>query len=221
MPTCHYIPGPQGRLSATYWESTGGPAVCIAPPDPRFGGNMDATATHALASAFAKRGFGVLVPNYSGVGDSDGVFGGRDGNVVEGAMLDLGAAVDWLAGHHVGAPDLVLAGVGIGGYVALQISFRRGEVKHLLMASPLPNVFDHTPLSQRTAPVTIVHGASDAVCPADRVRRLVNNASRTAGPRINLCVVPGVDHCFSGESRGFLAGVAGKVADEMIRVAAC
>lgn len=220
MPTYHYIPGPQGRLSATYWESTGGPAVCVAPPDPRFGGNMDGTAAYAVATAFAKRGFGVLLPNYAGGGDSDGVFGGRDGNVVESAMMDLGAAVDWLAGHHVGAPDLVLAGVGFGAYISLQISFRRGEIKHLMMASPLPNVFDHAPLSERATPVTIIHGGSDAICPPDRVRRLVNSASRSTGPNIDLCVVPGVDHFFSGESRGYLAGVAGKIADEMIRVAA-
>lgn len=207
---CLHIPGAAGRLESLYTPAVGDrPAVCIAPPDPRFGGSIDSDIVRATARGFTKRGFGALIVGYRGAGRSDGVFAD-----VEEALADYMSALDWLIGRHRGAPAVILAGAGFGAFIALQAAFRR-DAAHLFLVSPILRAYDHKPIRDRMLPTTILCGGLDHITPPEAVERLVG-AARKKGPPLRLRVADEADHGFSGRHLGYVAGAAGRIADDMI-----
>lgn len=87
------------------------------------------------ARAFAKAGYGVLIPDLYGTGDSEGAFGGA---TVEIWQSDILAAKDWLATKGNGAP--IIWAMRSGALLAADLVQKNPNLTdHMIFWSPVTN----------------------------------------------------------------------------------
>lgn len=187
-----------------------------------FHGNRESVEDRvAFARWLGARGFGVLLVEYRGYGQS------RDASSPseEGLYLDAEAALDMLRARGVDRERVVLFGISLGTGVAAEMA-RRGRGSRLVLVTPftsIPDVVrdvapavparallaDHFDTLAKTGdirvPTLVIHGDADEVVPFWMGERL---ASRIAGAR--FVRVPGGRHgdLFVRDGERLLAAIA-------------
>ena len=85
--------GPHGRIECRYHsgQSPDSPIALILHPEPNKGGSMNNKVSYGMYHEFRNRGFSVLRFNFRGVGRSEGIYEGG-----EGELADAAAVLDWI-----------------------------------------------------------------------------------------------------------------------------
>ena len=186
----------------------------ISHADPRRGGSKDHPLLWAIRNELAShRGLVVLGFNFRGVMGSEGEHGGG-----EAELADVAAAVDRVR-EEADGPTL-LVGWSFGANVSLRHALTDDRVAALaLIGIPLaessfgrvPELPSRTELTGLEAPVLLIAGEADPICPVPDVRRL----DRTI-PNAEILVVPDTDHFF-WRREGQVAAAIGDFADRSLR----
>ncbi|HUE19358.1 MAG TPA: alpha/beta fold hydrolase [Stellaceae bacterium] len=206
------ITGPAGKLEARYQPAPApkAPAVLVLHPHPQHGGTMHNKVVHALAQAFARRGFATLRFNFRGVEKSEGSYGEGTGE-----LADAAAALDWLRGQNPDASALWIAGFSFGAWIALRLVAQRRPAGFVVLAPPT-RMLDFSEIDSIATPGLIVQGDQDQIVPPDGVVDFAARLKQASPAAIELRLIPGADHFFSGQLDAmaaivdaYLAGVGG------------
>jgi alpha/beta superfamily hydrolase len=164
-----------------------GAVVCH--PHPQYGGSMYNNVVDAVLEALWQRGFATLRFNFRGVGESEGSYGGGDGEA-----QDAVAAVNYLrAQPKMQSAPIVLVGYSFGAAAAWRAAPEAGALDALvLIAAPLQMI------NARSAPparrLLLIGGSQDSFCPASGLKALCARMGEAAACR----VIDGADHFFAG-----------------------
>jgi hypothetical protein len=197
------LPSPPGVTEETLQARDGVPVHVLELPGPtgspvlvHFHNNRE-TAAHPvwLARAMQGRGFGVLLVEYRGYGDSAGAAPSEDG-----LYLDAEAALDMLGHRGIGPDRIVLWGTSLGTGVAAEMA-RRGRGSALVLVTPytsIPDIAgqvvpeplarllvpDHFDTLDKSAsihmPTLVIHGDADEVVPfwmGERISHAIQGAA--------------------------------------------
>src|SRR5829696_3735536 len=189
------FPGPEGRLEGRFSPGPRprAPVALILHPHPQGGGTMNNAIVQALYKTFVRRGFATLRFNFRGVGKSQGVF---DNGI--GELSDAASALDWVQQVHPEAETTWIGGFSYGAWIGMQLLMRRPEVRGFISIALPANMYDFSFLAPCPSSGLIVHGGNDSLVPQDSVAKLVQKLSQQRGIKIDLEVIPGADHFFSG-----------------------
>jgi alpha/beta superfamily hydrolase len=184
-------------------------------PHPKYGGSKDHPVLWAVRNELAgKRHLTVLSFNFRGVLGSDGRYSGW-----RGGLADTAAAVDAVRREAPG--PTVMVGWSFGATMALRHALIDDRVTAVtLIAIPLgdtarggarlPTLGE---LEGLTAPVLLVAGDADAICPTGNLHNLARWL-----PRAEVKILRGADHFFAQRERE-LAAAAGDFFDEALSTA--
>jgi uncharacterized protein len=179
-------------LEGLYAPQTAGAAAkgaVVCHPHPQYGGSMYNNVVEAALAALWDKGFATLRFNFRGVGESEGSYGGG-----EGEARDAAAAVSYMRSQPgmQGAP-MVLAGYSFGAAVAWQAASHCGELDALvLIAAPLGMMDAAAMPAVRN--LVLIGGSHDSYCPAAGLEQLCTRFGTGASFR----VIDGADHFFGG-----------------------
>jgi alpha/beta superfamily hydrolase len=157
-------------------------------PHPQYGGSMYNNVVEAALEAFWQRAFATLRFNFRGVGDSEGSYGGG-----QGEAQDAAAAISYMRAQ-LGNPSapIVLAGYSFGAAAAWRAAPQSGALDALvLIAAPLQMMNPDAILSAKK--IILIGGSQDSFCPPEGLKELsakLDNAS--------FKVIDGADHFFAG-----------------------
>jgi alpha/beta superfamily hydrolase len=196
------IPGDGLTLEGLLHAPGGGgpfPGILVCHPHPQYGGDMYNNVVGALVRASLEAGYVALRFNFRGVGESQGSYGGG-----EGELADARAALAFLAEQpEVAASPLTIAGYSFGAAVALRAADGREDLAAVIAVSnPTArgsSVDLHLPM-----PALFITGDRDQYCDAD----LLMEQRDQLGPDVTVEVLPGVDHFWWGSDER-LAEIAG------------
>jgi pimeloyl-ACP methyl ester carboxylesterase len=169
-----------------------------------FHGNGDTTAGSRVATqAFARAGYGLLLPEYRG-------YAGNPGSPSEeGLYKDGRAALQWLLGHGVQGPQIVLMGNSLGSGVATEMAAEH-RVAALVLVSGFTSMVDvvrtqlpfvpagllvrdrfdnEQKLAKIGCPTLILHGEADTLIPASQGAALA-----AASGHARLDIIPAKGH---------------------------
>lgn len=187
--------GPAGSIELIVDPPLGEPrgAAIVAHPHPLLGGDARHKVPAFLARALAEAGWLAIRPNFRGVGRSDGVHDGGDGEAA-----DLVSIADALRAREPGG-RLALVGFSFGAFVQARVARMladRAQPAWRVFLAGLP--FGDVAGSRRYAPparlrdAMVVHGDVDERVPLSAVLAW-------ARPDVHpVVVVPGADHFFAG-----------------------
>ena len=194
MPDLH-LPGPAGRLQASYWPAKAGEgaraAVAVCHPHPLYGGTMDNTVVFRTARALQVAGLAVLRFNFRGVGGSEGEHHGQGGEAE-----DLGAALDWLERELPGV-ELWAAGFSFGARTAAARAGVDPRIARVVLVALPVRAFDCSFLRDVRQPGLIVMAENDEYGTLAELRRQFPDLH--AG--LELEEVPQTGHFFEGATR--------------------
>jgi alpha/beta superfamily hydrolase len=178
-------------LEGLYALPAGGVAngAVMCHPHPQYGGSMYNNVVDAALEAFWRRGLATLRFNFRGVGESEGSYGGG-----QGEAQDAVAAVSFLRAK-LGAQNarIVLAGYSFGAAAAWRAAPNPGELEALvLIAAPLQMMDPGAVPPAKN--ILLIGGSADSFCPAAGLRELCGRLGKGAGFR----VIDGADHFFGG-----------------------
>jgi len=183
------VPGPVGRLEASYDESTGSAgAIVLCHPHPQYGGSMHDAVLDTIAAVARRLAIAQLKFNFRGVGASAGVF---DRGI--GEADDLLAVLTWLRAE-IRPPSIRLAGYSFGSNVVWRAIDRAGDLAHILLVAPPVAMMDFPPRPSLATPISLICGDDDSfVAAPDLVRWAAQSA-----PAANIETIAGADHFFGG-----------------------
>ena len=206
------INGPEGRIEARYLhaQEPNAPIALMLHPHPQHGGTMNNKVVYALYQTFVARGFSTLRFNFRGVGRSQGIYSGG-----EGELSDAASALDWLQTYNPNARFCWIAGFSFGAWIGMQLLMRRPEITGFVSIAPPANMFDFTFLAPCPASGLVVHGDKDDIVPPDSVKKLVDKLSNQKGITITHNVIKGANHFF-GQQIDDLGGIVGGYLDTNI-----
>ncbi|USO01493.1 MAG: alpha/beta hydrolase [Alphaproteobacteria bacterium] len=192
-----FIAGPEGRIEARYFPQPrpNAPVALILHPHPQNGGNMNTKITFALYKSFVELGFNVLRFNFRGVGRSEGLFDGGEGELTDAATL-----MDWLQAKNPDAPATWVAGFSFGSWIGMQLLMRRPEIAGFVSVSPPANTYDFSFLAPCPVSGMVVHGTRDAVVPASSIAGLLNKLALQKNITVTHKSVEGADHFYDGHT---------------------
>jgi alpha/beta superfamily hydrolase len=187
--------GADGRLEGRYHHGRGSnaPLALILHPHPLHGGTMNNKVVYDLFHMFARRGFSVLRFNFRGVGRSQETF-----DHGQGELRDAAAALDWMQQYNANSSGCWVAGFSFGAWIGMQLLMRRPEVLGFISVALPANMYDFSFLAPCPSSGLIVHGEKDTLVPPDSVAKLVQKLSQQRGIKIDLELIPGADHFFTG-----------------------
>jgi alpha/beta superfamily hydrolase len=154
---------------------------------------MDNDVVKAIGCAFHRHGFGTLRFNFRGVGRSEGMYSGG-----EGELNDAAAVIDWVQSSQRVAHRLWIAGFSFGAWIAMQLLMRRPEIEGFVIASPPAHAFDFNFLAPCPVSGQILYGNKDTIVPKESVDNLVDKLNGQRGIKIRYDVIDGADHSFNG-----------------------
>ena len=172
-----------------------------------FHGNAGNIANRLYkVKGWIERGFNVFLIDYRGYGKSSGKIHSED-DVIQ----DARAALDWLCQEKkIALPRIVLYGESLGTYPAIYLGSEL-PVAAVILEAPFTSLFDvartHYPfvpsglmqpfqfsnmtaISKLKAPLFILHGTEDEICPYAMAGELFEKASQPKG----FLTIPGGHH---------------------------
>ncbi|MDR0631515.1 MAG: alpha/beta hydrolase [Holosporales bacterium] len=190
------IKGQEGRIEARYLppRTLKHPVVVILHPHPLQGGRMDNDVIKGIGGAFHRQGFGTLRFNFRGVGRSEGIYSGG-----EGELNDAATVVDWVQSSQKIAHRLWVAGFSFGAWIAMQLLMRRPEIEGFVIASPPAHAFDFNFLAPCPVSGQVLYGNKDSIVPKEPVDMLVEKLRGQRGIKIEYTVIDDADHSFNGQ----------------------
>jgi alpha/beta superfamily hydrolase len=179
-----------------------GAVVCH--PHPQYGGSMYNNVVDAALEALWQRGFATLRFNFRGVGESEGVYGGG-----QGEALDAVAAVNYVRGRPgLQAGPMVLVGYSFGAAAAWRAASQSGELAALvLIAAPLQMMDPAAAPNARN--ILLIGGSADSFCPASGLKDICARAGNKASFR----VIDDADHFFAGYEEDVTAALSEMLAE--------
>ncbi len=188
--------GPDGRIEGRYKQAKNpnAPVILFLAPHPEHGGTMNNKVVYTMFHTFANLGFSCLRFNFRGVGKSQGVFSGGDGE-----LSDAACALDWLQTQHEGAREVWIAGFSFGAWIAMQLLMRRPEITNFVAVAPPANMFDFSFLAPCPTGGLLIQGEADEIVPVDETDRLFDKISIQRGIKVEYNRLKGIDHFFKGK----------------------
>ncbi len=189
------FPGPQGFLEGL-WSDPGQalPAAVICHPHPAHLGSMHSKVVHTVHRVLEHAGHPTLRFNYRGVGTSEGVYSGGEGEVE-----DVGAAASF-ARAQSGRKEIWLAGFSFGSYVSATWALRDNGIKRFIaLGMPVSENIDGRTfdfLDRPPAPMLIVQGDHDRYGSREGILALA--ARLRARGQVDVRFVNDADHFFTG-----------------------
>jgi len=207
MPAVHDLKGPAGRLEALIDAPEAPPkaAAVFAHPLPTHGGSMHTKAVYQATKGLVGANCAVLRFNFRGVGASEGVFTGG-----EGEKADFKAALDYMSARY---PDVPLwsAGFSFGSWIALETGAVDERVTVLIgIAPPVTREgYDFSNTRRSTKPKFFIQGEADDICPLQDMWKFY---SELPEPK-ELVIVDAADHLFDGHTTEVGEAIADLVKD--------
>lgn len=165
-----------------------GAVVCH--PHPLYGGSMFNNVVESALEAMWRLGWATLRFNFRGVGRSEGVHSGGDGEAD-----DAVAAVHFLASELGLAPQTIaLAGYSFGAMAAIRAAASLPDLRALILIALPLRMAAGDALDKLAVPVILAAGDSDDYCPATQLETL----QQTLGSRGQVQIIRGSDHFFGG-----------------------
>jgi alpha/beta superfamily hydrolase len=155
---------------------------------------MDNDVIKAICRAFHHKGFGILRFNFRGVGRSEGIYSGG-----EGELNDAATVVDWVQSSQKIAHRLWVAGFSFGAWIAMQLLMRRPEIEGFVIASPPAHAFDFSFLAPCPVSGQVLYGNKDSIVPKEPVDMFVEKLKSQRGIKIEYTIVDDADHSFNGQ----------------------
>ena len=189
--------GPAGRLEGRYSHSKikNAPLALILHPSPEHGGTMNNKISYMMFQAFVARGFSTLRFNFRGVGRSQGMFDGG-----EGELSDAASALDWMQEINKNAPYVWVSGFSFGSLIGMQLLMRRPEIQGFISVAAPAHMDDFSFLAPCPTSGLFVHGRQDDVVPENNVSELVERLHQQKGINIDYRVIDGANHFFHGHA---------------------
>lgn len=176
-----------------------GAGVVICHPHPLYGGSMDNNVVYAISRALAEKGIASFCFNFRGVGRSEGV---HDGG--QGETDDTLAAIAFLAGRsEIDSGQVGLAGYSFGGAIALNAGIQSGRIKAVAAVSP-PEIPD---LGAAAWPRLVLYGSEDTLVPVSPILQQKENIAGREGIG-TVEVIKGADHFWHGYEEAMAVRVA-------------
>ncbi len=187
------VAGPAGQLEGIVHLPDSAPCAIavVAHPLSTMGGNMENKVAVTLAKTFAELGCAALRFNFRGVGASEGVFTGGDGE-----EQDMISVTRYAREQFGDEQPLLLAGFSFGGYVAARAA-QHLQPQHLVLAAPAVGRFTaSTEFSSGMPAVSpdtlVIHGEHDDVVTLDEV------LAWARPQHLPIVVIPQAEHYFHG-----------------------
>lgn len=158
--------------------------VFVAHPHPLHGGSMDNKVVQSIAELCHNEGYVAVRPNFRGVGNSDGVYTGG-----EGESEDMLAVIAFVRSHYDAGLPIILAGFSFGAYVQHRVA-QQLDGRKLVLISPAVNLFEFDAVPSNTA---IIHGNEDEVVPFLSVQ----NYAQTH--QLRMQAIQGAGHFYHGK----------------------
>jgi alpha/beta superfamily hydrolase len=161
----------------------------ICHPHPQYGGSMYNNVVDAALEAFWESQFATLRFNFRGVGESEGSYGGG-----QGEAQDAAAAVSFMREQTaMRAAPIILAGYSFGAGAAWRAAPQAGTLEAMvLIAAPLQMMDTGSIPSAQN--LLLIGGSEDSFCPAAGLEELCARIGKNASFRI----IEGADHFFGG-----------------------
>ena len=197
--------GPDGRLEGRYQQGTAenAPIALILHSNPKRGGSMNNKVTYTLFQSFVDLGFSVLRFNFRGVGRSQGVYDGG-----QGELGDAASALDWLQNMNRDARACWIAGYSFGAWIGLQLLMRRPEISGFVAVSPPANTKDFSFLAPCPSSGLIIHGDADERVPEAPVAALAEKLGAQRGAFIGYKPIAHANHAFDNHLKDVYVSVA-------------
>ena len=175
----------EGELSVPLSDSSCA-GVVICHPHPQYGGDMRNNVVQTVRNSLIQKGIAVLTFNFRGVGNSEGVYSGGEGEDRDAvAALDYLKTVDQVTDRPIG-----LCGYSFGAGVASRVAMQyQGLTALALISGSVQSEWINLP----SIPKLIISGDRDDYVPQKDVRLL---EEKLPNPR-EIIVVPGADHWWS------------------------
>ena len=183
-----FVPASHGRLEAILKEPEGVPkgVGLVCHPHPLGGGTMHNKVVFRAAAGLVDAGLVTLRFNFRGVGASTGKH-----EDIEGGLLDVRDALDYLAGEYPGEP-ITLAGFSFGSRTGMEIGLNDDRVVRLIsIGTPVDKYGDYEFLSAVKKPILFVHGDGDEFGSVESLRKLTDRI-----PQAEVVIVEDSGHFF-------------------------
>ena len=176
----------EARLSVS--KNSEAPVVLLVHPDPSLGGNMDNPVVRSMEQTFFKEGFTTLCFNYSTKQDSALCKGGEK----LPDFLDISMVLDWAMQENSNFRFFWIAGIAYGAHLALQITMRRPEILHFVVASVPVMQNDLAFLTPCPVPGLVIQSTQDhtVLKASEAWTQRLSQGSQT----VLLKTIPGSDH---------------------------
>jgi len=178
-------------------------------PHPQFGGSMHNKVAYRASEAISQLGWPTLRFNFRGVGRSEGVWAGG-----EGEEEDATAAITFLLAQYPGR-RVLLGGFSFGAGVALAVGARDERVAAMLAVAPGAGRRDFSFLARSTKPKAVIQGTADELCPLEDLQAAFPSWSEPKWLRL----VPGAGHFFDGKIADLQAAVRESCGEPAMRQA--
>ena len=191
-----FIPGPSGRIQATYSKSKqlGAPVALILSPHPQYGGTMNNKIVYETYNCFYKNKFSVIRINFRGVEKSEGTFDNG-----QGELSDAAAALDWVEKENPEYNQCWVSGFSFGSLICMQLIMRRPEVNKFIAISPQPNVYDFTFLAPCPISGLIIYGKNDELVPEDSLLNLKKRLNMQKNIEVKFDSIINANHFYKGK----------------------
>lgn len=196
--------GPAGRIEAKYHHgpTNNCPIAIVLHPHPKHGGTMNNKVVHAIYKCFVRQGFSVLRFNFRGIGRSEGVYDGG-----EGELSDAASAIDWLQATYPQVGRFWVAGFSFGSWIGMQLLMRRPEIEGFVSISPPAGMYDFNFLAPCPVSGHIAQGSLDPIVNKSSVDMLVSKIRNQKGIHIDYNVIDGADHFFTNHMDALSDGI--------------
>ena len=160
-------------------------AAVVAPPHPLYGGSMTNPVVQVTVEALLELGLSALAFNYRGTEGSEGVATSS----LEASTADYLAALAALRAEQPG--PFIAAGYSFGAGTALLSVRDEANVAGLVLIAPPIGMLRVEDLNACAGRVLIIVGDDDEYAPLSELQTLLTHV-----PKVQLEVLPGVDHFF-------------------------
>lgn len=196
--------GPAGRIEGRFnpGPDKSSPIALILHPHPKHGGTMHNKVVHTIYKSFYEQGFSVMRFNFRGVGKSEGIYDGG-----EGEFSDSASVLDWLQSTFPLARQFWVGGFSFGAWIGMQLLMRRPELQGFIAVSPPANLYDFNFLAPCPVSGQIIQGTNDEIVNPLSVEALVNKLRSQRGIAIDYQIIHAADHFFVDQQDVLLAHI--------------